>query len=95
MFRRRDIYLLLVVVLGGVAAWWFLIRMPGKNFQGSPLPLTADQTALRNELVSDVQTLAGDIGERNSGTIRELDGRFGFYRAIILRGGSASTSRRV
>ena len=71
MFRRRDIYLLLVLLVAGLVVWWFMIQMPGKN---SPalLALTPEEIALRGELVSDVQTLAGQIGERNFRRYKEL-----------------------
>ena len=71
MFRRRDIYLLLVLLAAGLVVWWFMIQMPGKN---SPalLALTPEEIALRGELVSDVQTLAGQIGERNFRHYKEL-----------------------
>jgi hypothetical protein len=53
--------------------WWIGIRMPGKSF-GGPLPsLTSEQSALRHELVTDVQKLAGEIGERNELRYRQLD----------------------
>ena len=42
-----------------------MIRMPGQSHQG-PLPtLTEEQRTLEQELHSHVQTLAGQIGERN------------------------------
>jgi hypothetical protein len=64
---------LLVALAAGIAvAWWSMIRMPGKSFHGAPPPLTPEQTALRSELVSDVQALAGNIGERNFRRYREL-----------------------
>ena len=44
--------------------WWFGVRVPGKN-ASSAAPLSADEIKLRDELRADVQTLAGDIGERN------------------------------
>lgn len=42
-----------------------MIRMPGQSFRGVPPPLTSDEVSLRDELARDVQTLAGEIGERN------------------------------
>jgi Zn-dependent M28 family amino/carboxypeptidase len=42
-----------------------MIRMPGKSFAGALPPLSEAQTALRAELMRDVQALAGEIGERN------------------------------
>ena len=42
-----------------------MIKMPGKSYDG-PLPsLTEEETALRDALRQDVETLAGEIGERN------------------------------
>ncbi len=38
--------------------------MPGKNISKAA-PLSPDEVALREELRADVQTLAGEIGERN------------------------------
>jgi len=49
--------------------WWFGIKMPGKNISKAA-PLSPDEVTLSEELRADVQKLAGDIGERNSGTIR-------------------------
>src|SRR5437870_6951525 len=44
--------------------WWFGVRMPGNNVFVTA-QLSPDEMALREELRRDVQTLAGDIGERN------------------------------
>ena len=42
------------------------MTMPGKNYNG-PLPqLTAEQLQLKDELARDIQTIAGQIGERNT-----------------------------
>ena len=43
--------------------WWFGMKMPGKNV-ATAAALSADEVRLREELRADVQTLAGDIGER-------------------------------
>ncbi len=42
-----------------------MIRMPGKSFGGTAAPLSAEEKALREELVAHVQKLGGEIGERN------------------------------
>ncbi len=44
---------------------YFMSRMPGRSFQGPPLPLTATETLLKDRLQIHVETLAGKIGERN------------------------------
>jgi len=42
-----------------------MLKMPGKSYSGKLPPLTAEQLELRNQLRSDVETLASRIGERN------------------------------
>ena len=39
--------------------------MPGKSFAGTPPALSAEEQALRGELISHVQMLGEEIGERN------------------------------
>lgn len=69
---RRVSGLVVAIAVVGSAAWWIMIRMPGKSFHG-PLPaLTAEQIALRDELAAYVQKLAGEIGERNEFHYSEL-----------------------
>jgi Peptidase family M28 len=72
MNRRLVLFLFIALVAGVAVAWWSMIRMPEKNFLGAPLPLTPEQITLRTELVSDVQALAGNIGERNFQRYQEL-----------------------
>lgn len=47
--------------------WGYLamVKMPGKKYTGEFKPLTERETAIRDELVSDVWKLGGEIGERN------------------------------
>ena len=54
-----------VLLAAVLAVWWLMIRMPGKSFTGPPPALTDDEVATRAVLREDVQTLAGEIGERN------------------------------
>ncbi len=61
---KRLVSIFLLLALASVP-WWLMIRMPGKSFAGTPPALTNDELALRDELVANVQKLAGDIGERN------------------------------
>ena len=42
-----------------------MIKMPGKSYDGPLPPLTEEETALRDALRKDVETLASEIGERN------------------------------
>lgn len=43
----------------------YILHMPGKTHTGPLPPLTADEARIRDRLATHVQTLAGDIGERN------------------------------
>ena len=42
-----------------------MTRMPGKSYAGPLLPLTQQESALRDGLRRDVEELAGEIGERH------------------------------
>jgi hypothetical protein len=48
-----------------LAAFYFLIDMPGKTHRGALPPLTSDEIRIRDRLTLHVRKLAGDIGERN------------------------------
>src|SRR5512143_2412501 len=61
-FSALRITVALVAIL--VLLWWFGMRMPGKNVSKAG-QLSADESALREELRANVQKLAGEIGERN------------------------------
>ncbi len=55
-----------VPVLVGVAAWMYVVRMPGETGRGAVPTLTPGQVELRQRLERHVRELAGRIGERNS-----------------------------
>ncbi len=60
------------------------MTMPGKNFTG-PLPqLTAEQIQLKDELVRDVQMLAGQIGERNTMRYEKLNAAADFIEKSLI-----------
>jgi hypothetical protein len=69
MRRPRSIAVSIVfavfLVLAAVVGWLLMIRMPGRSFRGTAQPLTAEEKAVRAELIEHVQKLSGDIGERN------------------------------
>lgn len=48
-----------------VVSWLLMIRMPGRSFCGPRPELTQNEVKLRDELATQVQKLAGEIGERN------------------------------
>ena len=67
MFRRIPfsvfrITAVVVAVFG--LLWWFGVRMPGKNVK-TAAALSRDETFLQEQLLADVNTLAGKLGERN------------------------------
>src|SRR6266487_581027 len=66
--------------------WWFGVRMPGKNVSVAA-PLSPDEMALREELRRDVQTLAGDIGERNMIRYSQLNAAAEFIENSFSRVG--------
>jgi hypothetical protein len=56
---------IVVVVSASAVVWPMMVRMPGESYQGPLPPATENLRALEQELHTYVQTLAGDIGERN------------------------------
>jgi hypothetical protein len=67
-------------------AWWFGMRMPGKNVAGAAA-LSADEVRLREELRADVQRLAGEIGERNMMRYPQLLAAADFIETSFARAG--------
>jgi hypothetical protein len=66
--------------------WWSGIKMPGKNILKAA-PLSPDEVTLREELRSDVQKLAGDIGERNMWHYPQLNAAADFIENSVSRAG--------
>src|ERR1044072_4793655 len=66
--------------------WWFGMRMPGRNVS-SAAPLSAADIVLRAELASDVEKLAGEIGERNLRRYPQLNAAADFIEASFSRAG--------
>jgi hypothetical protein len=67
---RRVWVLVVAIAMVAGAAWWFMIRMPGKS--STAAVISSVDPNLRAELMADVQKLAGDIGERNEWHYTEL-----------------------
>lgn len=64
-----------------------MIRMPGRSFKGKPMPLTPAEMMLRDELLTDVQKLAGETGERNVAHYPRLLQAAQFIEDTLARGG--------
>lgn len=75
------------VLLAFVVCWLVMIRMPGRSFHAVPGPLTAEEEKLRGELVRDVQTLGGAIGERNLERYPQLLTAAGYVEEELTRAG--------
>ena len=101
MARRRSIspsMLRLIILALGIAvpmilAGWVMMRMPGKSFRGPLPPLSKNQLALRDELVSDVYELAGAIGERNVQRYDSLTAAADFIERSFFAAGLRSRRR--
>ncbi len=66
--------------------WWFGVRMPGKNIANAA-PLSSAEIELRDELIADVQMLAGQIGERNMARYPQLNAAADFIENSFFRAG--------
>ena len=89
MFRRA--LLIFVRITGAVVLvfgllWWFGVRMPGKSVSRAA-SLSADEISLRDELRSDVQTLASEIGERNMDRYLQLIAAAEFIESSFSQAG--------
>jgi hypothetical protein len=76
----------LAVVAFFFLLWWFGMKMPGRN-SSIAAPLSAAEIALRAELMTDVQTLAGEIGERNMRRYGPLTAAADFIESSFTRAG--------
>ncbi len=61
----KPLFFIGIVVVLGFGCWAFMIRMPGKSYQGPLPPLTRAEETLRDELRRHVEKLAREMGERN------------------------------
>jgi hypothetical protein len=89
MFRRLvgSVLRIGLAVLTFFFLFWLLgMRTPGKNIS-TAAPLSAAEIALRAELAADVQTLAGDIGERNMPRYPQLNAAADFIEGSFSRAG--------
>jgi Peptidase family M28 len=55
----------LVLALIGFSGWRIMLWMPLKSYGGPWVPLSAEESALRDALERDVRVIAHDIGDRN------------------------------
>src|SRR5205823_5002322 len=70
----------------GIAGWWFLLKMPGKNVANAA-ELSRAEIDLRDELIADVRTLGDEIGERNMLRYSQLNAAADFIENSFSRAG--------
>lgn len=90
---RRILYsgLRISVALAIIAAltWFVMVRMPGQSSARAAI-LSPEEITLRGELMADVRTLAGEIGERNVPHYAALTAAAEFIEGSFLRAGLSS-----
>jgi hypothetical protein len=62
---RRFAMSALVLALIGFSGWRFMLWMPLKSYGGPWVPLSREESALRDALERDVRAIADEIGDRN------------------------------
>ena len=78
--------ILIAVAVVFALLWWFGVRMPGKNLANAA-SLSSTEIKLRAELIADVQTLAGQIGERNMEHYPQLEAAADFIESSFSKAG--------
>jgi Zn-dependent M28 family amino/carboxypeptidase len=82
------------VLLFAVALLWIVsIRVPGKTWSGPLPPLTAAEGRCRRERETQVQMLAGTIGERSERRMAAYDSAARYIEATFQRLGYTVTSQ--
>lgn len=84
---KRMLILFPILALAVLVCWSSMIRMPGRSFRGPLPPLTASQTALRDELEACVTKLGGDIGERNVFNMAKLNAAADYIETVFTNAG--------
>lgn len=83
--RLRRLFLVIAGVLA--VCYIVMIRMPGKSFRDPLPPATLEQQTLADHLRIDLQTLAGDIGERNAFLPGKLEAAAAFIEKQLTQAG--------
>jgi len=86
LVRRTFLGVIAAAAVAIALVWWLMIRMPEKNVV-TAAPLSPDEVTLREELRSDVQKLAGEIGERNMSHYPQLNAAADFIENSFSRAG--------
>ncbi len=76
LYRAGGLVLLFFLIIGiflTMGATDYFMKMPGKSYAGPFLPLSKEETVVRNNLSNHIYTLAGHIGDRNLWKHKELE----------------------
>jgi Zn-dependent M28 family amino/carboxypeptidase len=68
----RLTILLILLAIFSIWGWSMVIFMPGKSYAGELPPLTPAEQLFKKELLRDIQTIAGKIGEHNYAFPKQL-----------------------
>ena len=79
----------LTVLLAMFCLWGYftMVKMPGKSYTGPLPPLTDAEGLLRDELVRDVEKLAGEIGEKSVWQYKNLTAAADFIESSLIEAG--------
>jgi Zn-dependent M28 family amino/carboxypeptidase len=83
---RLTVLLTLIVILS-IWGWSMVIFMPGKSYAGELPPLTPAEQLLKQELLQDIQTIAGEIGEHNYAFPKQLAASEQFLSQSLTKAG--------
>lgn len=83
---RLSVFGILMVLLF-LCGWLIIIKMPGKNYRGPLLPLTSQESAIRDMLRQYVEKLASEIGERNVQKYTNLAAAADFLEVTLAAAG--------
>lgn len=70
-----------------------MFMLPGRSYRGPFLPLTQEEILVRQALIQHVQTLAGEIGERNLNRPRALADTAEYIERLFVAGGYTARSQ--
>lgn len=84
---RLLLAFVLVIVIGVALLWWSQGTPMPKKDVATAAPLSPEEVTLREELRADVQTLAGDIGERNMFRYAQLNAAADFIENSFSKAG--------
>ena len=90
IIRRTALRLAVLAAILAIFCLWAyftMLKMPGKTYTGRLPPLTSAQLSLRGELLRDVETLAGRIGQRNIWHYRNLTAAADFLETSLADAG--------